>query len=98
MHTEISNKILQWRKPVAAGNYTATECGQYYAYREGHLWNAGRVMFNREINFRVEFPSLASAQQFLQEYESNKVIIVGDPAHPVYEEGGLLHRKILGLA
>lgn len=79
MHTEKSDKVLQWREVVAAGNYTATVCDRYYAYKEDGLWNAGRVMFGREVNFRVEFPSLASAQQFLQEYESSKVIIVGDP-------------------
>ena len=78
MHSEKSSKVLQWREPVAAGNYTATECGQYYAYREGHLWNGGRIMFGREINFRVEFPSLESATAFLQEYESNKVLILAD--------------------
>jgi hypothetical protein len=79
-HTIVSNKVLVWdyygRKRIT---YTSTFCGQYYAYKMDGLWNAGRVMFNREIDFRVHFPSLASAQQFLQEYESKKVIIVGDP-------------------
>jgi hypothetical protein len=74
-HTIVSNKVLKWKD---CGTYKETECGLYYAYKEKGLWNAGRVMFNREIDFRVHFPSLASAQQFLQEYESNKVIIVGD--------------------
>jgi hypothetical protein len=26
-----------------------------------------------------------------------QVLNTGDPAHPVYAEGGLLHRKILGM-
>lgn len=79
-HTEESTKVLEWnyygRKRIT---YTSTMCGQYYALKVDGLWKAGRVMFGRDIDFRVSFPSLANAQQFLQEYETNKVIIVGDP-------------------
>jgi hypothetical protein len=75
MHTTISNKVLKWKN---CGTYHATECGQYYAYREGHLWRAGRVMFARDIDFRVEFQTLASVKQFLQQHESDKVIFLAD--------------------
>ena len=79
MHTEISSKRLQWdnfgRKRIT---YTATVCGQYYIYKMEGVYNAGRVMFGRDIDFRVSFPSLESAKDFLQNYESEKVIYVGD--------------------
>jgi hypothetical protein len=75
MHTVKSDKVLKWKN---CGTYHTTECGQYYAYREGHLWQAGRVMFGRDINYRVEFQTLASVKAFLQESESNKLFIVAD--------------------
>jgi hypothetical protein len=93
-HTEISNKVLKWKD---CGTYKQTVCGQYYAYKESGLWQGGRVMFGRDIDYRVSFPNLESVKSFLQEQERNKVIIVGDPLHPVYAEGGLLHRKMLGM-
>jgi hypothetical protein len=80
MHTETSSKILEWnyygRKRIT---YTSTMCGQYYALKVEGLWKAGRVMFGRDIDYRVSFPSLASARAFLQEKESNTVYIIGDP-------------------
>ena len=76
MHARESNKRLEW---LDCGTYRATVCGQYYAYKENGLWQAGRVMFGRDVDFRISFPTLASARQYLQQYESNKVIIVGDP-------------------
>ncbi len=75
-HTEMSSKRLEW---LDCGTYRATVCGQYYAYKEGGLWQAGRVMFGRDIDYHVSFPSLANAKAFLQEKESNTVYIIGDP-------------------
>jgi hypothetical protein len=75
MHTIESKKILEW---VDCGTYRATACGQYYAYKEGGLWQAGRVMFGRDIDFRISFPTIASARQYLQQYESEKVIYLAD--------------------
>ena len=79
MHTEKTGKVLEWdnfgRKRIT---YTATACGQYYAYKMNGTYHAGRVMFGRDVNFRVEFPTLDSAKQFLQEHEDNKVIYVAD--------------------
>lgn len=75
MHTMKSDKVLKWEN---RGSYHATECGEYYAYREGHLWQAGRVMFGRDINYRAEFQTLASVKAFVQETERNKIIILAD--------------------
>ena len=75
MRIETSSKRLQW---VNCGSYYTTVCGQYYAYKEGGLWQAGRVMFGRDINYRVSFPNMASARAFLQEQESQKVLIIGE--------------------
>ena len=75
MHTVKSDKVLKWKD---CGTYKETECGQYYAYKEGGLWQAGSVRFGRDIDFRVSFPNLPSAKAFLQEHESNKVLILAD--------------------
>jgi hypothetical protein len=75
MHTIESKKILEW---VNCGTYRATACGQYYAYKEGGIWQAGRVMFGRDIDFRISFPTIASVRQYLQQYESEKVIYLAD--------------------
>ena len=80
MHTEVSNKVLEWnnfgRKRIY---YTETMCGQYYAYRHNKTWKAGRKMFGKDVDFRIEFSSLPVVKAYLQHYENDKVIYVGDP-------------------
>ena len=73
---------LKWKSASVTGRQLReTFNGQYYAYeiKRGE-WKAGRMMFNIETDFRLNFSSFAVAKAYCQGYESDKVIIVGKVA------------------
>jgi len=74
---------LEWKSARVTGTQLReTVNGQYYAYRiKPGEWRAGRMMFNIETDFRLTFSSFAVAKAYCQQYESDKVIIVGEVAN-----------------
>ena len=55
MHTVKSDKVLKWKN---CGTYHITECGQYYAYREGAFMAGGArdVWEGHQLSRRVPNP------------------------------------------
>jgi len=63
-------------------HYQQTEEGtsrahtHYYIYRESAgKWKAGRFMFNRDVDFRLEFSSAKVARDYLEIYDREAVLI-----------------------
>jgi hypothetical protein len=50
--------------------------GQYYAFKVGDIYIAGKRAFGREYDFDEIFTSLDEAKNYCQGYESAKLIIV----------------------
>jgi hypothetical protein len=71
----------------------------YWVKQEGvRDFRAGYYGFGQEIAFRDKsFATSAQARKYCEAKDAEAVIIVGEPTHPVYAEGGALHRKILGM-
>ena len=72
---------MEWITSVKA-EYQQTEEGtakahrSYYIYKaENALWRAGRFSFNRDVDFRIDFPSAQSARDYLAKYDSEAVLI-----------------------
>ena len=48
----------------------------YYIYKaDNSLWRAGRFWFNRDVDFRIDFPSAQSARDYIEKYDSEAVLI-----------------------
>jgi hypothetical protein len=73
---------LEWKSASVTGRQLReTLNGQYYAYEiKAGEWKAGRMIFKIETDFRLTFSSFAVAKAYCQQYESDKVIIVGEVA------------------
>jgi hypothetical protein len=62
-------------------------------------WQAGYYGFGKQIvmNSAGTFKTAQEAREYCEKKDAEAVLIVGEPTHPVYAEGGALHRKILGM-
>ena len=78
---------------------TARAHWYYWVKQEGvRDFRAGYYGYGQEIAFRDKsFATSAQARKYCEVKDAEAVIIVGEPTHPVYAEGGALHRKILGM-
>jgi hypothetical protein len=71
--------ILEWQEGKHARvsvPFWHTYGGQYYAFKVGDIYIAGKRAFGREYDFDDIFTSLDDAKNYCQGYESAKLIIV----------------------
>ena len=74
-----SPTILEWQEGAHARvsvPFWHTMGGQYYAFKIGDIYIAGKRAFGRECDFDEIFTSLDDAKNYCQKYESAKLIIV----------------------
>lgn len=77
-----SPTFLEWQEGehdnVDLPYWASTNGGQYYIFRAGNIYVAGKRAYGREHDFDDIFTSLQSAMNYCQGYERSKVVIVAD--------------------
>jgi hypothetical protein len=72
--------ILEWQEGaherVRVPYWQTTNSGQYYVFKVGNIFIAGKRAYGREYDFDEIFTSLADAINYCQGYESAQNIIV----------------------